>query len=157
MSVETSIIEKNVELMKIGNPAMLNIDAIDSELINGSIINISPEAATSSRMVTVEIAIPKKYMSRLMPGLSAQLSIIVYSTISLVIPKSALIEEQFVFVLDENSQAVKKEVEIKYQARDYVEVSKGLSEGDLVVMTPSRYGVKEGIKVIYNEPIQYKE
>jgi hypothetical protein len=48
-------------------------------------------------------------------------------------------------------------VTIGYKSREYVEITGGLEEGDIVVMSADYAGISDGAKVRYSEIEEYKE
>lgn len=155
--IETSVIEQKVPMIKKGQEAEISIDVFGDAKIKGNLINISPEATTTSRMVPVRISIPKEYKPKLRPGLSASCSITVFDKEVLLIPTDALLKSgNEVYKVDEEKKAHIAKVVLGYQSRDYVEVSNGLEEGDIIVDKPDYSGIKDGGTVRYSMPDEYK-
>jgi RND family efflux transporter MFP subunit len=155
--VETSIIEKQMPQVHKGQRAIINIDIFPNKNIKGEVLSVSPEATTTSRMIPVRIAIPAEYRGRIMPGMSASCSVIVFDKNVVLIPSSSLIKnEAKVFIVNEKGEAVKRDVELGYQSRDYVEVTKGLNDGEIIIDKPDYGNVKENAKVKYSAPEEYK-
>jgi membrane fusion protein (multidrug efflux system) len=155
--VETSIIEKQMPQVHKGQKANISIDIFPDKKIVGEVLSVSPEATTSSRMIPIRIAIPAEYRGRIMPGMSASCEVVVFDKNVVLIPGSCLLKnEPKVFVVNEKGEALKRDIELGYQSRDYVEVIKGLNEGELVINKPDYGNVKENGKVKYSTPEEYK-
>ena len=155
--IETSIIEKNLVSVLGGQKADVSIDAFPGEKIEGKVLSVSPEALTTSRMVPVRIGLPSYLNRKLKPGLSATCDVTIFSKNVLIIPQTCLAEgKDSVFVIVSSNTVHKQEVKTGYRSRDYVEITAGLTEGDLVVISPDYAGVQEGNKVRYTQPEEYK-
>lgn len=153
--IETSIIEKRVSSISGGQKAVVTIDGAP---IEGTVMSVSPEVLTTSRMAPVRIALPNEYARKLRPGMSASCDVVIYSKNSLVIPMSSLVEgKEKVYVIDAEKHAYAKEVTTGYRSRDYVEITGGLAEGDVVVVNADYAGIADGAKVRYSEIQEYKE
>jgi len=146
--VETSIIEKRMPEIKVGQEALILIDAFPGVEIPGKVLSISPEVTTTSRMASVRIGIAQEYRARIKPGLSAVCRVIIFDREVLVIPKNALLEQAgAVYLVDEKKRVHMCLVETGYASRDYVEIRQGLREGDVVVLRPDAVNLKEGAEI----------
>lgn|GEM_PF-1898750 len=155
--VETSIIEKNLISVLGGQKADVTIDAFPGEKIVGKVLSVSPEVLTTSRMVPVRIGLPSYLNRKLKPGLSATCDVTIFSKQVLLIPQTCLAEgKDSVYVIVSSNTVHKEEIKIGYRSRDYLEVTSGLTEGDIVVISPDYAGVQEGNKVRYSQPEEYK-
>jgi hypothetical protein len=63
-----------------------------------------------------------------------------------------LIDGRYIF-LAEGNRAVKKEVSIGLQDTDYLEITQGLREGDMVVIE-GNYGLEDGTEIKVSEVTQ---
>ncbi len=85
---------------------------------------------------TIKLTLPKKILPKLRLGMGAEINIVVAGKKNaLAVPFNAINsegEKNYVFVL-ENGKAVKKTVVLGIESEDFVEVKRGLKEGQIVV------------------------
>ncbi len=154
--VETNIIEKRMPEIKVGQKAMVIIEAFPGVEIPCKVLSISPEVTTTSRMASVRIGIAREYRARIKPGLSTVCRIIIFDREVLLIPKNALLEkEESVYLVDEKNRVHVCPVETGYASRDYVEIRQGLNEGDVVVLRPEAVNLKKGLEISYGQVEEY--
>jgi RND family efflux transporter MFP subunit len=155
--IETSVIENNFPLIKENQKVDIKLDIFPEEIIEGKILNISPEATTSSRMIPLRIELPKKLNIKLKPGFSAISTIIVFSKKTIVIPQICLVKgNPQVYIVDSQKKAHLRDIEIDYKSKNFVEVIKGLNENDIIVSNPEYANVQEGSILKFSEPEKYK-
>lgn len=114
----------------------------------GKIAKIS--SSTSENILEVEVR-PEGEIPFLAPGfkVSAEISLHEGEEKQILVPKSALVEEGsrfFVFVLDENQKAKKREVEMEVLRGQDVLIKAGIQEGESVVTNPDS-NLKEGVEI----------
>jgi HlyD family secretion protein len=81
------------------------------------------------------------------PGTSADVEIVLDARDGVLrVPTNAVIESKRVLVL-EGGKATMKPVRIGLKNWDWSEITEGLKEGDLVITSLDRQGVKEGARV----------
>lgn len=104
------VIERDYPLMKIGQDAVIMIDAYPDKTFSGRIARISHVLQETSRQALVEVEIPNEDLL-LKPGMFARLEIeFAEHESAVVIPRAALVryrDQQGVFSVDENGQTVK--------------------------------------------------
>ncbi len=129
--------ERQLQRLRVGQRAMLHVDAHGRQEFEGKIDRISPvvDPETGTVKVTVEIHDKTK---QLRPGMFARLKIIynVHSGV-LMAPKDAILSEDresAVYVV-RDSVAYRQFIEIGYENSTHVEVLDGLQPGDTVVTT----------------------
>ncbi|MDO5448312.1 MAG: hypothetical protein Q4F70_01750 [Clostridia bacterium] len=149
----------DLETVKVGMPAKINY--IDYEY-EGEVSYISATAqtttdivssmmggssTTTSSSVAAEVTITNPD-EKLVLGFDAKVSILVgEKKNALTIPVEALIideEKTYVYVI-EDGKAKRKEIEVGISSETYYEVTKGLTEGDSVILNSSK--IYEGEKV----------
>lgn len=148
--VEFGVVEKDVNKLALGQRARIFVDAYPDKTFEGTVENISPVVAGTSRTATVRVRVenPEGF---LLPGMFSRVKILIYSKKnSIVVPTEAVLgkkDEAYVFVIDgETNTAVKKSVKVGYQREDYTQIDSGLSDGDLVV-THGYEKLEDGSKV----------
>lgn len=140
--------ERQLGKLRIGQNAVLSVDAIEKKIFTGSIKRISPvvDAGTGTVKITVETHDPS---GRLRPGMFARIKIIYDVHVdALMIPKDAVIaedRESSVFVV-RDSVAYRQNVDIGYANTTHIEILKGLQLGDTIVTT-GKGSVKDSSKV----------
>ncbi len=129
--------ERQLPRLRVGQKAMLHVDALGRQEFEGRIDRISPivDPGTGTVKVTVEVHDKTR---QLRPGMFARLKIIynVHSGV-LMAPKDAILaedRESAVFVV-RDSVAYRQFIEIGYENSTHVEILVGLTPGDTVVTT----------------------
>jgi len=136
--VEFGVVEREVNKLALGQKARVFIDAYPDKTFEGTVENISPVVAGTSRTATVRVRVENPE-GLLLPGMFARVKILIYSKKNtFVVPTEAVLgkkEEAYVFVIDAQTNiASKKSVKVGYQREDYSQIDSGLTEGDLVVI-----------------------
>ncbi|MBQ0015021.1 MAG: hypothetical protein KBS82_06865 [Oscillospiraceae bacterium] len=149
----------DLETVKVGMPATVNYIDYEYEAevsYISAIANTSTDIVTSmmggsstttSSNVDAEVTI-KNPDEKLVLGFDAKVSILVGEKKNvLTIPVEALIIDEgktYVYVIDDK-KATRKEIEVGISSEQYYEVTKGLTEGDSVILNSSK--INEGEKV----------
>ncbi len=151
--VRAEIDETDIEKIEVGAPAEITFDAFPDRIFAGKVKEIGVsfvQTETGARVFPVDIQIVGFDLNQLREGLSGDVEINTGKLSSvLVIPIDAVVEDSSTFVFQVNRKertVVKKKVELGYSTNDYVEVKKGLKEGDLVVVNPPPF-LTEGSRV----------
>lgn len=145
-----------VDAPKIKNTMTANIllDAFAKQRFPAKIRRISNyvlEREKQSRTVDIEVEfLNVAGLPRMMPGYSADVEIILDQRERVLrVPAEALQEGNFVYVLAANGDTLQKRpIQIGLKNWQYVEVLSGLSDGERVVTSPEREGVKDGARVV---------
>lgn len=121
--------------IKSDQTTLLKIDALKEHVINGRVERISPVVNPETGTFKVTIAVTDK-SGMLKPGMFTRVQI-VYDTKenAILVPKSAILEKnqgESVFVI-KDSVAYKKKIKTGYSNGDNIEITEGLSEGEIVV------------------------
>ena len=158
LMVEADVAESNINLVKLGQPCEILLDALPGVRFPGKVHMIVPTADRSKATIMVKIAFDS-LDHRILPEMSAKAAFLSRSLgrneeqPRLVVNPKALFKKDgklLAFVLkDQKIQAVP--VEVGPPLGDLVEVLGGLQEGDKVVLQPpahlrngDRVQVKEG-------------
>lgn len=159
IKIECGITEEKRKSIKLGDEVLVTVDAYPDEVFTGKITTVNPKIDPISRTFKIKIELPNPDF-RLESGMFARINIIEYeSKDALLVPQHVVVEEdesKKVFVV-ENSRALGKPVTTGIINGDMVEVTGGLSDGDVVV-TEGFYALKDGIKVdVKQDPDKIKE
>jgi RND family efflux transporter, MFP subunit len=137
--VEVKINEKEIEKIRPDKTPKITFDSMGELAFDGEIIAMSPYARTenSVRVFPVKVAF-KAAGGRVRPGISANIEFPV-STVEnvLAVRLSAVYsdsEVRYVFVKTENGMWEKARVETGISNLRFVEITRGLNEGDVVAM-----------------------
>lgn len=127
--------EHEMHKLKIGQPALVQVDAVAGETFKGQILRISP--TVNPETGTFEATISLKDESRqLKPGMFGRIRII-YDTRrnALMVPKNAVLSEDGInsVFLIKDKLAFRKTVKTGYTNGDSIEILEGLSPADTVV------------------------
>ena len=158
LMVEADVAESNINLVKLGQPCEILLDALPGVRFPGKVHMIVPTADRSKATIMVKVAFDS-LDHRILPEMSAKAAFLSRSLgrneeqPRLVVNPKALFKKDgklLAFVLkDQKIQAVP--VEVGPPLGDLVEVLGGLQEGDKVVLQPpanlrngDRVQVKEG-------------
>jgi membrane fusion protein (multidrug efflux system) len=152
---EFSVIERDTPKLKLGQKADVYIDAYPNKGFKGTLDSISPivEGRTRTQKMRIELRNPD---FNLKPGMFTRALVSTYENESaLIIPTSAFKKkeaEYFVYVVHkeetpgaESEEEVKepvlelgvvevRKIEIAYLTQDVAEISKGLQEGEIVIV-----------------------
>jgi len=148
VKVVVHVVEGEVAQIKPGSHGEILVDTYPDELFRGSVIRISPTVDPQTRTAVVEIQVGN-HDHRLKPGMFARASLIVQHRDGvLLLSKDSLLRQSDsskVFVHG-NGKAMLKEVMIGLQGEQYVEVLKGLEEGEEVIIA-GHYELTDGMPV----------
>ncbi len=136
---EIGVVERDVTKLKIGQLARVYVDAYPDLPFDGIIDNIYPALSDKTRTLPVEIKIDNSRRI-LMPGMFTRADIILFEKPGVIsIPRIALKKMQdasMVYIVDEaTNSAQERLVETGYESTDYIEIIRGLKEGDLVAIS----------------------
>lgn len=178
MKVDVEVGENDIQKVKYGDTANVEVEAYPSRKFKGIVVKISQSsvgtgmasaAAALSEQVTnytvgVEL-LPESYADLLQldkrhfpfrPGMSATVDILTkYQKHVLAVPINAVTTregeeegdtekapkkkdkiQEYVFVVDQKNKAILREVETAVQDNEYIQITKGLEEGENVVVAP---------------------
>lgn len=139
VNAEFGVVERDMTKIQLGQKARVFVDAYPDQSFEGSLENIAPIVAGTSRTATVRARIENPD-GVLLPGMFARIRILLYSKANaLVVPTESLQGEEEapeVWVVDPASNTVtKRPLRVGYRRPDYAEVEAGLEEGELVVVS----------------------
>ncbi len=142
------VVEKDVPLVKVGQRADVRAEAYPNEVFEGTVTRIVQALNRATRTMTVEVDLPNKD-HRLKGGMFARVEVLVGKHAQAIqIPLDAvsrLEESQYVYVV-KDGKAHQVPVELGARAENRVEVVKGLT-GDEQVIVSGKDLVSEGAAV----------
>jgi HlyD family secretion protein len=154
MQVVTQISDRDRAQVQVGQSARVEFDAIPGLTVTGQVIRISPIADPSSRLISVEIAIPNP-QSQISSGLFARVRFDGATAQAVLVPESALAvseaeDESVVFVIRDEGETVTvqpRSVQVGDRRNGRVEILSGLEPGEAYVVRSNR-------PLVANEPVQ---
>ncbi|MCK5345300.1 MAG: efflux RND transporter periplasmic adaptor subunit [Candidatus Heimdallarchaeota archaeon] len=156
---EVGIVERDITKVKIGQLARIFVDAYPDLPFDGIVDNVFPKLSEKTRTLPLEIKVDNT-RRMLMPGMFARADIVLFEKPGVIsIPRVGLVKKEemaLVYVVDEaTNTVVERLVETGYESTDYIEVTRGLNEGDLVAIS-SVEGLTSGTPIQITE-IQVRE
>lgn len=151
--VAAPIDEVDAPRVKLKMPARITLDAFGKQPFAGEVRRIAPyvlDVEKQARTVNVEVYFnDPAQIARLLPGYSADVEIILDARDNtLRIPTEAVLEGNRVLVYDaKTSSLIERHIKSGLANWQYTEIIEGLQEGDQVVTSVQREGVKAGAKV----------
>jgi RND family efflux transporter MFP subunit len=150
--ISAPVDEADVSRIALGQNVKITMDAYPEKVFSGKVIRISP-IVTGTRQETrtfeVRVSVPEEDIV-IKPGMSADVEIVTGMVKdTLVIPFHAVIEREsgkFVYV-NENGKAKLRKIEVGLNNWNYIEIKKGLTEGEMVIFAPDIPDFKEGKRV----------
>lgn len=136
---EVNVDEVDIAKVRLGQKANVKVDAYPDEVFSGKVFSVAREAATSEGLVVVKVKIELDEADpKLKPGFTATADIIVGEAKNvLILPVEEVKEREgryFVTIL-QNGKPTPQEVQIGVSDGTYVEIKRGLKEGDIVAAT----------------------
>lgn len=146
--------ESDVKYIHVGDPVDVRVPSVN-KTVKGKITRFSYDVGSSTRTMHTEVDVPNEN-SQLIPGAYAEADIMLNrSGSALVVPLQALDrsgDQASVMVVDANGKIETRNVTPGIQTQDVVEITKGLSAGDQVVVS-ERSGLKAG-QTVTAKPLQ---
>jgi len=137
VKVEVTVPERFLRQVAIGQPLEFSVAAYPDEKFRGEVYFISPQIVEATRTALVKARIPNAD-AKLRGGMFASMELTLQVRDSaVVIPEPAIMSngDNFsVFVVDENSNAQVRPIEVGIRLAGRVEVVKGLNAGERVVV-----------------------
>ncbi len=150
--VKATIDEVDAGRVSAGQPVTITIDAFPGKVFNGKVTRVSPivlgvKQETRTFEVRIGFDVEEKGIK---PGMSADIEIITDILKGvLYLPAHTVVErkgKKMVYIA-EGKKARLVPVEIGLSTWNYIEVKKGLKEGDKIIMNPDTPGLKDGVRV----------
>jgi len=156
VKLDFSIPETFLSTLREGQEIEAVSAAYPDHLFRGGVTAINSRVDPTTRSIEIRAKIPN-YDGRLRPGMLLIVDLIKDSRDSLVVPEEALValnNQQFVFVVDNNSRSSRIQVTIGRRLPGFVEVLEGLTLGDLVI-TEGHTNLRSGgtVRILNSEII----
>lgn len=143
------IVEKDYEDVKLGQKAIITVDAFPNKTFSGQVLRKAPVLDPQTRTAAVYIEIPNKNFS-LKPGMHARVQIVFEQRRDAkVLPVASLTRRKegpgsAVFVIDGNPPVTeRRNIEVGISDGELVEILSGINSDDLVITLGNRL-VDEG-------------
>jgi HlyD family secretion protein len=152
MYVSAPIDEVDASKLKVGQRSRITLDAIKGRNFIGKVRRIAPYVLDLEKQArTVEVEVEFSALAKnenLLVGYSADVEIIHDTRANVLrIPAQTLMEGNRVLLFGSGGVLEERTVTTGLTNWEYAEVSAGLEEGDLVVLSLDRAGVKAGVRV----------
>ncbi len=138
--VVTSVPDRDVPLVDIGDPAVFQADAFSGREFRGKVSRIAGAEEGNDRTMRVEIDLDNKD-GRLLPGMCGRVKIDLQSPVeALSIPSGALVmlaDQSWCCFRVKDGHAVRTAISVVRNDGEHALVTAGLAEGDLVVADAS--------------------
>jgi len=144
-----NVSEKNFRDVKLNQAVEITSDIYPDEVFKGTISRINPTINSTTRTFEVEVKIPNQN-EKLRPGMFVRAKILVGKTEGILIPRSAALKQVgtsafYSFIVKDNI-AKRVDISIGKEFDSFVEITNGLSLGDLLVVKGQGL-LKNGSKV----------
>ncbi len=145
IKIKLEVSPKDVQRIEQNQNAFLFINFLPGQEFKGRVATVSQVADPQSKKFSIEVWVENSRLL-LKPNTFGEVVIEVDShPDALVVPQKAVLEENYVFVV-ENGIAKRKKVNLGLKNQELVEVTSGLEEGEKVVIE-GNYGLVEGAPV----------
>ncbi len=151
--ISAPIDEVDAPAVRAGQRASITLDAFPDRKFAGFVRRVAPyvmDAEKQARTVEIEAEIENAATSNLLPGYSADVEVILDTRDNVLrIPTQAVLDGHSVYVLDETDGVLRsREIRRGVSNWEYTEVVSGLAEGELVVLSVDRAGVRDGARAV---------
>lgn len=156
LHVEATVDEADIARVKVGQPAVLRLDALPDRPIAGTVSKLDPTVrmdAKGARTLRIEVEVsdlPRAREAGVRPGMSANVDVVVAEKQNVLnLPTNVIIgrgTKRSVFVID-NGVARERPIQIGISSWERTEILSGLGEGDRVVATLNVKGLVDGARV----------
>jgi RND family efflux transporter MFP subunit len=131
-----SIVEKDLRLVTVGDPARVEVDAYPGESFTGRIARVSPVLDPATRTAPVEVEVPNP-SSKLKPGMYARIHLTIEERKNATLaPKNAVVDfegNRGVWVPTGDNKAQFVPVRIGLEDPEQVEITQGVKVGDRII------------------------
>ncbi len=152
MFVSAPIDEVDAANIKVGQVSRITLDAIKGKSFAGKVKRVAPyvlEMEKQARTVEVEVEfVEPPTAENLLVGYSADVEIVHASRANVLrIPTQTLLEGKRVLLYGADGKLEERTVTTGLSNWDQTEIASGLKEGDQIVTSLDREGVKAGVRV----------
>lgn len=151
--ISAPIDEVDAPAVRAGQKALISLDAYPGHKFPGFVRRVAPyvlDVEKQARTVTIEAEIENPQASKLLPGYSADVEVVLETRGNVLrMPTQALIQGRRVYVLDQATGILhERKVRPGVANWEFTEVVEGLTEGELVVLSVDREGVGDGVAAV---------
>ena len=155
--VKAPMDEVDAPKIAVGLPVRVSLDALPKQPLPGKVKRVAPYVLAvekQARTVDVEIDFERPANVNLLVGYSADVEIVLSVRENVLrVPTAALIEGNRVLVLNGDSGKLEeRKVKAGLANWEFTEIIEGLAEGERIVTSLEREGVKVGAKATAAEP-----
>jgi len=145
LKLPITVVAKDFVKLSEGMEARIYVDVFPEHVFTGTLVDLSPGADPVTGLFAGNIIIDNP--DGLLPvGIFTKADIIIdYSNKSLVIPRSAVLQDDVVFIFKDN-KAHSRVIQTGIVLSDKIEVINGLDEGDLIIYE-GVVGLEDGLSV----------
>jgi HlyD family secretion protein len=149
--VKAPMDEVDAPKIKAGLPVRVSLDALPKQPLAGKVRRVAPFVSAvekQARTVDVEVDFERPATGNLLVGYSADVEIVLGGRQNVLrVPTAALIEGSKVMVLNADSGKLEeRKVKIGIANWEFTEIVEGLAEGERIVVSLEREGVKVGAR-----------
>jgi len=149
--VRAEIDEVDLARVREGLPVRVTLDPFRGRSFAGAVRRVATfvsEAEQQNRTIEVDVDFaPAEDLAGVKPGTSADVEVILISRPDVLrVPRYALLKGDRLLVFEEG-RAVERRVEVGLKNWDYAEIRSGLREGERVIVSLDREGVRAGVAV----------
>jgi HlyD family secretion protein len=149
--VKAPMDEVDAPKIAVGLPVRVSLDALPKQPLKGTVRRVAPYVLAvekQSRTVDVEVDFERPATGNLLVGYSADVEIVLSGRPNVLrVPTAALIEGGKVMLLNsETGKLEERKVKIGIANWEFTEIVEGLSEGERIVVSLEREGVKVGAR-----------
>jgi HlyD family secretion protein len=147
--ISAPIDEVDAPRVQAGLKARLSLDAFPNQTFPGHVRRVAPyvvDQEKQARTVEIEAVFDEPEKIGLLAGYSADVEVVLEQRADVLrVPSSVILPNKTVYVLDSKSQKLEaRPVEIGIKNWEFSEIVSGLSEGEQVVSSVDRDGVRAG-------------
>jgi RND family efflux transporter MFP subunit len=148
--VVAEVNEEDIPRVHVGQRALLRTDAFANQVLPGVVKQITPAGDPVAKTFRVRIGLPDDTPLRV--GMSVEANIVSREKPdAILVPANALVDNSLFII--ETGRARRRKVEIGIRGTGFVEIVKGVAEGELVA-SPATTNIKDGLRVrpVITEP-----
>jgi len=160
MGVRVKIHESNIQKVKVGQKVRVTVDAFPDEELDGTVTKVAVLPDSQNRwmnpdlkvyLTTIEIEGTNDWLK---PGMSTKAEVlidhlddVVYVPIQCAVPENG----GYVCYVASGGSVERREVEVGQFNEEFIEIKKGIQEGELVLLNPPRSGAPSATEEMKQE------
>ncbi len=158
--VKAPMDEVDAPKIRVGLPVRVSLDALPKQPLKGTVKRVAPFVSAvekQARTVDVEVDFESPADTQLLVGYSADVEIVLETRQNVLrVPTAALIEGKKAMVLNADGYLEARPLKIGIANWEHSEVLDGLKEGEHIVTSLEREGVKVGARATAEAPTDKK-